>query len=403
MRCSGLFRLLVLLALVGTASVAQAQQAEPATREGAISQAQAEKAKALRPYVPDKGERIAAKVQNIITGEGRHFHPFFESAYSGGGFAFGAGYLQHVSPFNSVDFRGSYSLNNYKRAEVEFVAPRLFHRRGHLSVLGGWREATQVKFFGLGTDSPSDARANYAFQRPNLSALLTLWPTRRYLLVRGGYEWAKWSLEPAGGRFPSIETIFDKLNLPGVDSTAKYLHSQVTVGFDWRTSPGYSRRGGYYGVTAHDYDDTESRFGFRQIDYEAVQHFPVLRERWVFSFRARAQTTNEKSGERTPFFMLPYLGGSSSLRGYTSLRFRDQNSLLLQGEWRIMASRFLDSAIFYDAGKVTARRSDLDFNGLKHDYGFGVRFHGPISTPLRLELARGSEGLVLVVATSAVF
>ena len=78
-----------------------------------------------------------------------------------------------------------------------------------------------------------------------------------------------------------------------------------------------------------------------------------------------------------PFFMLPSLGGSSTLRGYTSLRFRDRNSLLLQGEWRIMASRFLDSAVFFDAGKVTARRSDLDFDGLKHDYGFGLRFHGP--------------------------
>ena len=186
-------------------------------------------------------------------------------------------------------------------------------------------------------------------------------------------------------------------------ATTKYLHSQATVGFDWRTSPGYSRRGGYYGITAHDFNDTDNVFGFRQVDYEAIQHFPVLRETWVFSFRVRAQTTADKRDQDVPFFMLPYLGGSSSLRGYTSLRFRDQNSLLLQGEWRIMASRFLDSAVFYDAGKVTARRSDLDFKGLKHDIGFGLRFHGPISTPLRVELAKGSEGLVLVVATSAVF
>ncbi|MEO6237537.1 MAG: hypothetical protein ABIQ52_11110, partial [Vicinamibacterales bacterium] len=61
------------------------------------------------------------------------------------------------------------------------------------------------------------------------------------------------------------------------------------------------------------------------------------------------------------------------------------------------------SAVFYDAGKVTARRSDLDLDGLKHDYGFGLRFHGPNFTPLRVELARGSEGLVFVIATSAVF
>ena len=101
--------------------------------------------------------------------------------------------------------------------------------------------------------------------------------------------------------------------------------------------------------------------------------------------------------------MMPYLGGSSTLRGYTSLRFRDRNSLLLQAEWRIMASRFLDSAVFYDAGKVAARPSDLNFDGMQHNFGFGVRFHGPMFTPLRVELAKGNEGLVLVFATSAVF
>jgi len=68
-----------------------------------------------------------------------------------------------------------------------------------------------------------------------------------------------------------------------------------------------------------------------------------------------------------------------------------------------MASRYLDSAFFLDAGQVAARRSDLNVNKLKHDYGFGLRFHGPISTPLRVELAKGTEGLVFVIATSAVF
>ena len=78
-----------------------------------------------------------------------------------------------------------------------------------------------------------------------------------------------------------------------------------------------------------------------------------------------------------PFFMLPAVGGGSSLRGYSSWRFRDQNSLLLQAEWRIMVNRYLDIAFFYDAGKVTARTKDLDFDGLKSDFGIGVRLHGP--------------------------
>ena len=83
----------------------------------------------------------------------------------------------------------------------------------------------------------------------------------------------------------------------------------------------------------------------------------------MLSFRGRMQHANEKDGQQIPFFMLPALGGGSSLRGYSSWRFRDQNSLLLQAEWRIMVNRYLDMAFFYDAGKVTARTTDLDLDG----------------------------------------
>ena len=63
----------------------------------------------------------------------------------------------------------------------------------------------------------------------------------------------------------------------------------------------------------------------------------------------------------------------------------------------------MDTAFFYDAGKVAALTADLDLDGLKHDFGFGVRFHSPISTPLRVDLAKSPEGLVLVFAASAAF
>ena len=143
--------------------------------------------------------------------------------------------------------------------------------------------------------------------------------------------------------------------------------------------------------------------GFQQVDYEAIQHFPILREAWVISLHGLASTTSTDDDQRVPFFMLPSLGSGSTLRGFSSWRFRDRNSLLLQAEWRIMANRFLDTAVFYDAGKVAARTADLDFDDLKSDYGFGVRFHGPFDTPLRVELARGNEGLRFVLTTSPVF
>ena len=175
-----------------------------------------------------------------------------------------------------------------------------------------------------------------------------------------------------------------------------YLHSQGTVGFDWRTSPGYSRRGGFYGVTVHDYTDRDEAFGFRQVDYEAIQHFPILRETWVISLRGLRRDHVRQGRSADPVLHAAVARRRIDLRGFTSWRFRDRNSLLLQAEWRIMVNRFLDTAVFYDAGKVTARTADLDLDGLKNDFGFGVRFHGPFATPLRVEVAKSNEGLVLV-------
>ncbi len=157
-------------------------------------------------------------------------------------------------------------------------------------------------------------------------------------------------------------------------------------------------------ATLHDYKDQDENFGFQMVEYEGIAHLPILREAWALSFHARMQHANEKDDQRIPFFMLPALGGGSSLRGYSSWRFRDQNSLLLQAEWRIMVNRYLDLAFFYDAGKVTARTKDIDFENLKDDYGFGLRFHGPFSTPLRVEIARSRENsLSFIFSSSASF
>jgi hypothetical protein len=400
----GMWRLFTVVALAaGAATSVVAQEPEPTTREAAIEQAQAEKAKVLNPYVPGKVEALFNRAEDILVNGVPRWHPFFESADYGGGFTLGAGYAHHVSPYNLLDVRGSYTVLGYKRIEAELTAPRLFRRRGALSLLGGWREATQGAFYGLGMGTSNGDRTDFDFQQPYGSATLTLWPTRRLLMLRGGLELSQWSQRPAEGQFPSVETVYTPATLPGLGTKTTYLHSQGTAGFDWRTSPGYSRRGGFYGVTLHDYADKDERFGFREIDYEAIQHVPILREAWVISLRAIARTTHSKTNQQVPFFLLPYVGSGSTLRGFTSHRFRDQNGLTLQAEWRIMANRFMDTAVFYDTGKVAARRADLDLNGLKSDYGFGFRLHGPFATPLRIDVARSPEGLRLIVATHPIF
>ena len=379
------------------------QQPEPTTREGAIEQAQAVKAAEQHPYEPGKMEALADRAEDALVNGVPRLHPFFSSAYYGGGFTLGAGYAHFVTPFSMIDVRGSYTIRGYKRVEAEFTSPRLFKRRGALSVVGGWREATQAAFYGVGMNTSLDNRTNFDFRQPYGSATLTLWPTRKLLMLRGGLELSRWSQHSGKGGDPPVDAVYTPATLPGLGTKTTYVHAQGTVGFDWRTSPGYSRRGGFYGVTVHDYADPDDRFGFRQLDYEVVQHFPILREAWVISLRAEAETTYTKGDQQIPFFLMPYIGSGHTLRAFTSHRFRDTNRILFQGEWRISVNRFIDTALFYDAGKVTADRTDLDFNDLKSDFGFGVRFHGPFSTPFRVEVAKGSEGARLIVATTPVF
>ena len=381
----------------------QAGGAPPATRQASIEQQQAAKNGALVPYAPSKGERLFRRADALISGATLKWHPYFQSAYSGGGFTLGAGRATSVSAYNYIDARASYSIAGYKRAEVEFVAPRIFRRRGELSVLGGWREATQVGFFGVGMNTNDEQRVNYSFKQPYGSALFRIFPTRRIFMLGAGVEYSNWNLGPGVGSFPSIETKYSPEELPGIDADVTYLHSQVTIGIDWRTSPGYSRRGGFYSATLHQYNDRDDNYGFQMVQYEAVQHVPILREAWVLSFRGRVQSSIDKVGQETPFFMLPSLGGGSTLRGYSSRRFHDRNTLLLQAEWRIMINRYLDMAFFYDTGKVAPTRSQLDLHGLKDDFGIGFRFHGPFSTPLRVELAKSRESLIFVFTTSAAF
>jgi len=92
-----------------------AQAPEPDSREAAIEGAQAEKVKDLHPYVPTDGEKVMTRIQDMLLNPTTRWRPFFENAYRGGGFALGAGYPHHVSSFNFVDVRGSYSIRSYKR------------------------------------------------------------------------------------------------------------------------------------------------------------------------------------------------------------------------------------------------------------------------------------------------
>ena len=376
---------------------AQAQD----TRAEVIAAEQAAKAKEAKPYAPSGAEKFFLEMKRDYIESPNGFYPYFASVYSGGGFTLGAGYRRYYGDRTQWNIRGLYSIKQYKFIELSTDSPGHAGDRFDWHARVGWRDATQVGYYGLGIESPND-RTNFRLKQGYVGGDIGLRPVP-WVIFGAGATYEDYKIEEGLGSAPSIETVFTPVTAPGLGANPKYIHSFGSAGIDWRPSPGYARTGGLYQVSYHNYDDRDSIFSFDRVDAEIVQHLPILRENWVLSFHGLVQTTLDDN-DIVPYFLMPSLGSGSTLRAYNSWRFRDRHSLLVSGEFRWIPSQLaIDMAIFYDVGMVTSRREDLDFNGLKDNIGIGIRFHGPLSTPLRIEFAHGDEGPHIVFSGSAAF
>jgi len=392
--------------LVACAFVLAMLAAPPAgaqeSRAAAIAEQQHEKAAATTAPQRSRVEEIFTRATRGFVEAPSGPYPYIDSVYGGGGFTLGAGYRRFYGDNTLWDLRGLYSIRNYKLIELVTTSRDHWDGRLALGARVGWRDATQVGYWGLGMDTSNDDRANFRFQQTFAGGDAKLRPGASTVFDAGlAFEDFR-TLEGEGNAL-SIEEVYTPETAPGLGINPAYWHVRASAGIDWRPAEEYARRGGLYRLTYNNYADTSSDYSFDRLDAEVVQHVPILRETWALSLRGRVQTT--LGDDNVPYFLMPSLGSGSTLRGYHSWRFRDLHSLLLQGEWRWFPNRLgLDLALFFDAGKVVPTRDQLDLNGLATDVGVGVRLHGMASTPVRIEIAHSREvSWKLVFAGTAAF
>ena len=367
------------------------------TRVESIEEAQAEKAKRVGVEGPSQGEQIVRRIllSPLLSG-GDGLYPWFGSVFSGTGMALGAGYLKRLESAARINLVTGISLNNSMMLRAEATAPELW--RGMLMVDGyaQWLDARGVSFYGFGQDSSKDARERYDFNPLEVNATATLRPMR-HVSFQGGYSF----LDIHTHRDLPLSTPEE---MPGIDQPLTFQIVRASAVFDWRNGPGYSTRGGYYRATVErNHEHSGLPFSFNATEFEVMQLLPLVREQFVIAARGLMTLANPDSGDEVPVMLSPFLGSGSTLRGFANRRFTDRNRLLLTGEYRWRPSRYLDMALFVDAGQVARDRRDLSFSELETDYGIGARFHGPNFTALRIEMARGREGIRLVFAGSQAF
>ena len=387
---------IVIYALIALLSFAVPSTAQT-TRVEAVAEEQAEKAKRLGPEGPSDAERIVRRVllSPLLSG-GEGLYPWFGSVFGGTGMGVGAGFLKRFRNASSFNLQTGISINNSAVARGAFAAPALWRGKMQFDTSGQWLKARGVSFYGYGQDSRREDRERFDYTPKDIGASVTLRP-QRFLSVTGGYTFMNFDTRRPTPRFSAAEA-------PGMDEELNFNIVRGTVAFDWRTSPGYSTRGGLYRASFERNQETKSLpYSFNSQEYEVVQMVPLVREQFVLAARGLVTLTTADAGEAVPVMLAPFLGSGSALRGYSNRRFTDRNRMLLTGEYRWRPSRYLDMALFLDAGQVAAHRRDFDLSEFDVAWGLGARFHGPHFNALRLEVARGREGIRLILAGSQPF
>lgn len=123
------------------------------------------------------------------------------------------------------------------------------------------------------------------------------------------------------------------------------------------------------------YDDAwGSDFTFTSVISDTRVYRPV-NKRDVFAF----QLFGQFNVGNTPFNQLAMLGGESIMRGYYSGRYRDQNQIAMQAEYRLLPlplnfTKRFGAAVFAGTGTVFNDRTEVILKKFVWSAGGGLRF-----------------------------
>lgn len=106
-----------------------------------------------------------------------------------------------------------------------------------------------------------------------------------------------------------------------------------------------------------------------------------------------------------PFFQMAMLGGAKKLRGFYEGRYRDNNGLVFQAEYRRHLFWLCGITLFADAGQVAHRFSAFTGKNWKYTYGAGLRLmlDKAQKINLRLDLAVGNNKLLTYFTVAEAF
>lgn len=254
------------------------------------------------------------------------------------------------------------------------------------------RWAPKFDFFGSGPDSSTEDQASFS-QRDTLVEGVAGYRVLPRLTVSGRFGHYQASIGPGRDEdLPQLLDVFAPAAVPGFPGEHRFWRYGTGAVFDGRDVAANPHRGGLIAVQWLRYDEREgSPFSFDRLAVDGRAYLPLGDPQRVLALRAYASRDDPAAGARVPFYLLSFLGGSHTLRGYVSQRFRGERFALFQAEYRWEASPAIELALFADSASVAATADD-DLGRFKTDGGIGLRFKTHEAVLVRFDFAWSDEG-----------
>jgi len=323
----------------------------------------------------------------------RPFHFVAQSIVPGSGVGGGGYYGRDLNRDiwqNRLEFTGVMTIRQFWFAEGKFTARRPHFGDYHsdenfaFQLYARNKQMEDLPFYGLGPDTNVHNAVHFSERDTRVGGLLAS-PLTSWLSTSGTFE----AIFPTVGnvsstKVTSIGQVYDEATAPGLASQPTFLHVEAFLRphfslisnhlqFDYRFRYGYfhDTDTGHYSFRRFVMDFghslyPESENGHRRLDS-------------VFTTRFRIAMSDASSANAIPFYLQETIGGSdidnqATLRSFRDFRFRGPNSFLVQTEYDRRIIGPVGLLVFYDAGKVTVARSDLNFSNLHQGFGGGLAF-----------------------------
>jgi outer membrane protein assembly factor BamA len=281
------------------------------------------------------------------------------------------------APRSNVSLGFAYTQNKQILSSLPF---NLFIKNRIWQVYG---EITYNRFFynfyGVGNDQAPDFSVRYGVEFPRLR-LTTLRKVAPHFYAGLRYAFDKFSLF-------DLDTTAQLVRgtIPGSNGGTVSGFGLVTI-FDNRDNIYYPSKGMWGELVVYNSNTIfGSSFDYTRVAFDFSKYFHYKENILALNLYSIYSNTD------VPFFQMGLLGGQKKMRGFYEGRYRDNNVLVFQAEYRRHLFWLLGFTVFGDMGQVAHRYDSFNTNDWRYTYGLGLRLmlDQTQKTNLRVDFAIG--------------